>query len=941
MKPFLKSLRGGRLLVAILVLVGLLVALGRLTSNMATEVLWQAQAGYMALFWRRILWQWGVRIAAGVVVGILVFLDLRVVSGTLGGIQIKRRFGNIEISEQLPPGYVLASILGIAALLALWFGAAVPLSVGTQGLLLAHAATWGLQDPILGKDVGFYVFWLPMLRSGIGYALVVTFLLFTLATAGYAATGALRWGRRGLVSQPVARMHLGTLLGVFLLLLAMRLWIGRYMLLLDGSSHVQGIFGYADDQARLPALQTMVVITVAAAGGVLWGAWRNRGLLVMVSLIAAILGGLVIDGFYPAMVQRFQVEPNQLARETPYIEANLKFTRVGYGLDDMDRRGFAYDANQAVDWDSAARQFNGLPVWNQSALLTTYRQIEARFPYYDFAEVTIDRYPSPAGLVPVAVSVREIDPNGIQDPNWQNLHLRLRYVEGMGAVASLASKHTPEGRPRMIVSGIPPEFTGDSLTMPHLTLREPEVFFGSRPQLHAVVNPRGPSEGAGDSGASVPAAGVAPDSSSAAAHFPGGIQLSSALTKLALAWRFQDPNLLFTSEISSRTRFIFRRRVLERAQAIAPFLRYPEAPYPVIVDGHVVWILEGFTGTRAFPLSTAQQMHLQLRRPVSYVRNSVKVTVDAVTGEVNFYRVPIADPLADAYDRAFPGLFKPLDRMPPELRAHLRYSKELMNLQARVLLQYHQETAPAFHGQQDVWAIPGELAQGTTPVPYQPEYGIYELPGEDKPHFNLTTVFVPRDRQNLTAILVGRLDDTGRPQLVLYDVAVEDQVQGPRQIESLVEQDPVISQQLSLWRTGGSEVWTGHLHLVPVGSRLLYMEPVFLAADADAIPELRRYVVSDGRRVAMSDDLAGAIRALEGIRTPAQGPGAAGAVDTGGAPGQWPAEALDLLNQAESRLKAGDWQGFGNSLDRLRALLKQLGEGGGPSPASPGGPGAR
>jgi uncharacterized protein len=533
--------------------------------------------------------------------------------------------------------------------------------------------------------------------------------------------------------------------------------------------------------------------------------------------------------------------------------------------------------------------------------------------------------------VPVAVSVREIDPNGIQDPNWQNLHLRRRYVEGMGAVASLASKHTPEGHPPMIISGIPPEFTGDSLTMPHLELTEPEVFFGARPQLDAVVTP--PADTAGK---------AVPDSA-AAALLPEGIQLSSTLRKLVLAWQFQDPNLLFTTEVSPKSRFIYRRRVVDRAEAVAPFLRYPESPYPVIVDGRVVWILEGFTATRAFPLSAVQELHLQLRQPVSYVRNSVKVTVDAVTGAVNFYRVPVDDPLADAYSRAFPGLFKPMSRMPADLRAHLRYSKELMNLQARVLLQYHQETAPAFHGQQDVWSIPGELAKGTTPVPYRPEYGIYELPGETEPHFNLTTVFVPADRQNLTAVLVSRVDGSGRPQLILYDVAVEDQVPGPRQIEALVEQDPSISQQLSLWRTGGSDVWTGHLHVIPVRGRMLYMEPVFLAADADAIPELRRYVVSDGQRVAMSADLEGAIAALEGAGS-ASGSGTPvgqGGASASGAPGKWPAAALDLLNQAESRLKAGDWQGFGESLKRLHDLLRQLQTGGAAPPAGSGGSGGR
>jgi uncharacterized membrane protein (UPF0182 family) len=309
----------------------------------------------------------------------------------------------------------------------------------------------------------------------------------------------------------------------------------------------------------------------------------------------------------------------------------------------------------------------------------------------------------------------------------------------------------------------------------------------------------------------------------------------------------------------------------------------------------------------------------------------VKVTVDAVTGRVDFYRVPIEDPLADAYGRAFPGLFRPMDEMPGSIREHLRYPRSLISLQSRVLLQYHQETAPAFHGQQDVWSEPQELAEAPTPVAYRPEYGIYALPGESEARFQLSTVFVPAGRQNLTGMLIGRTDDSGVPELMLYDVPVEDQIAGPRQIEALVEQDPLISQQFSLWRTGGSEVWTGHLHLIPTGNRFVYMEPVFLAAEADAIPELRRFVVSDGRRVAMTEELGDAIRQLAGqdvVGTLVEATTSGGedgnvSVDVG----QWPAAALDLLQRAEASAREGNWQGFGEALDELRALLEGL-EGG-------------
>jgi len=920
---YLSTLRGGRLVLAVVLAFALTIALGRAAASAYVEILWQAEAGYAAVFWQRMLWEWGIRASAAAVVTLIMLVNLRIASKTLGGIQIRRRFGNIEISERVPRQFVWWGILVVAGLVGLWCGAAVPANLGIQALLLAQGQTWGVSEPVLGHDLSFYVFWLPLLGSAVTLLLIVAFFVFTLVTAAYAATGTVRWVKGRVEAHDLPRVHLGGIVACFLLLLGVRLWLQRYFLLLDGDSEVQGIFGFTDAEARLPALQTLTVICVGAAAGVVWGALKNRAAPMIASVVSVVLGSVVIGQIYPALIQRIRVEPNELARETPFIEHNLEFTRLGFGLHELERRTFAFDPAESVDWGEAGRQFAGLPVWNASALLATYRELEALFPYYDFTDVAIDRYPATGGPVSVAVSVRQIEPSGIQDPNWQNQHIRKRYVAGIGAVASLATVSTPEGRPQMLITGIPPTSPDSGRGVRALELTRPEIFFGTRQQLYAVVSPGIEPYLAPDSTPGVP--GV---------DFPRGIRLSSALRTAILAWQFGDANLLFASELTDSSRFIFRRRVVDRAAAIAPFLRFPEEPYPVVADGRVYWLIEGFTGTGAFPLSTASDFGA-VRSAVRYVRNSVKVTVDAVTGEVAFYRVPVDDPLADAYVSAFPALLRPIDEMPQALREHLRYSRSLLSTQGRVLLQYHQDTAPAFHGQQDVWSEPQELAEGTSPVPYRPEFGLYALPGESEARFHLTTVFVPAGRQNLTGTLVGRTDASGVPELILLDVPVADQVPGPRQVEALVEQDPEISQQFSLWRTGGSEVWTGHLHLVPVGKRFVYMEPVFLAAEADAIPELRRFLVSDGRRVAMTEELGSAIRELAGLELGGVGlegtlpegvelpSGAAPAVPAGSSE-RWPATALDLLEQAESRAREGDWQGFGEALAELRTLLERL-----------------
>lgn len=917
-----QTLRWGRVLLLLAVGIGVLILVARGLANFYTEVLWFRSAGYAPVYWTRILTEGAVRVAAGVLTTALAYLNFRIVARTLSEIQIRRRFGNLEILERLPETAIRWGVVAISVLLGLWLGASLPRGAGLRLSLFLRAPEWGLVEPHLGQDISFFVFGLPILGGLLILGLALSFLLLSFSAAGYAATGSLVFrGGRPTIS-PLPRKHLAVLAGAFLLLLAARFGLSPYLLLLDGNSGVQGIFGFADANARIPGYRALAFFTAGGAFVTVWAGFRARLAPLLGAAVAVGVGGILLVQLYPEILQRWRVEPNELARETPYIEDNLRFTRLGFGLEELQEHQFAYAAEGRPDWDDAARQFAGLPIWTTPTLLTTFQEVEARFRYYDFEEVAVDRYASPQGTMPVAVAVREIDPGGIEDPNWQNLHLRRRYLAGMGAVASDITRRTPQGRPPMFLSGIPPVESDDPGAPSALNLSEARVFFGSRPQLYAILNTDTPQDPAPEIEGGIP---EVMDEAKVE-----GIPLSGLLRKLALAWRFRDPNLLFASEVTSESRFVFRRSVVERASAIAPFLRFLEAPYPVIHQGGIVWILEGFTTTRSFPLSSAQD--LPGSGVTSYIRNSVKITVDAVSGETRFFTMDEEDPILAAWARVFPDLLQPLDSMPEALQAHIRYPPSLLELQARVLLQYHQETAPLFHRQQDVWALPQELAQGTRPVvQYRPEFGFFRLPGEDEAEFLLTTVFVPAGRQNLTGLLAARSDPPNYGELHLFDIPVEEQVPGPRQIEALVEQDPVISQQFSLWRQGGSQVWSGHLHVVPVGSSILYLEPIFLAAEADAIPELRRFVVSDGRRVAMEESLAGAIAALAGAAgdpLPGQDPVELGAPEISTPTSAWPQEALQLLDRAEERLREGDWGGFGQALEELRALLRSMSGGG-------------
>jgi uncharacterized membrane protein (UPF0182 family) len=919
-----KTLKNGRIVLLLIVGLGAVLLLGRAIADIYTEVLWFSSAGFASVYWTGFVAEGGVRVAAGGLTVLFAFFNFRIVARTLGDIRIKRKVGNLEIAERIPERTISLGTVGASLLLGLWVGASFPQGGGLRLLRFFRAPQWGLQDPFLGQDVSFFVFGLPVIGGILILGLALSFLLLSFSAAGYAATGSLtfRGGRPTIATLP--RKHLAVLGGIFLLLLAGRFWLSPYLLLLDGNSGVQGIFGFADANARILGYRILALLTAVTAFVTWWAGFKKRLTPLLVAGLAMFLGGLLLVQLYPEVLQRWRVVPNELARETPFIEANLRFTRTGFGLDSLRQSEFGYSSETRPDWTRATEQFAGLPIWTSTTLLTTFHEVEARFRYYDFEEVAVDRYPSPRGVTTVAVAVREVDPGGIEDPNWQNLHLRPRYLAGMGAVASDATARTPEGRPAMFLSGIPPVVSGDVGAPPDLALEEAAVLFGSRPQRYAILNKGGVGEGLTD-----PNDPMDPGSLAEVAETAQGISLRGFFRNLAFAWRFRDANFLFASEVSEESLLVFRRSVVERATAIAPFLSFLEAPYPVIHQGRIVWILEGFTTTRSFPLSAVQ--NLPGSGIATYVRNSVKITVDGVTGETRFYRIDEEDPIIEAWSRVFPELLLPMEDMPSDLRSHIRYSRSLLEIQARVLLQYHQGTAPRFHGQQDVWALPQELAQGTRPVRYRPEYGLFRLPGQPDPEFLLSTVFVPAGRQNLTGILVARNDPEHYGELLLLDIAVEEQVPGPRQIEALVEQDPIISQQFSLWRQGGSQVWSGHLHVVPVGETLLYLEPIFLAAEADAIPELRRFVVSDGRRVAMEETLAEAISALAmaagdeisdvsvllelGEEAPAMG--------------DWPREALELLDEAERRLRAGDWSGFGTTLEELRTLLRTLSSGGG------------
>ncbi len=897
--------RPGRIL--ILSGIALLIVLigGRALAEFYTDALWFAELGYGSVFWTRIAAGLGVRAVAGALAAGIVFVNLWAVTRQIGPVQLRRRYGNLEIAEQVPRAYIIGGILLASALAGLWlselkFGGTSPISI----VLWLRRAEWGVTDPIFGHDLAFYVFSLPVLVRAVDFLLLAVLWAGMLVALGYVLSGSLRLREGRLEIEDRARLHFVVLVAAMVFIVGVRYWLGRYGLLLAGSGFRDAL-GYTDVHARLPAHRAMAVLSVMASAAILYGGWRRSWTPPAVALGVLLVGALGIGYLYPALIQRFQVEPNQFAREAPYIGWNLEFTRRAYDVDRIERRRMSYHAVQVPPWQELEPALSRLPLWDPDPLQTTYNQIQAIYGYYHFPHVDYDRYGPPGAERQVAIAVREFNPRGMPagSRTWQTLRLNPNFYRGLGAVVTPAAESGRFGDPVLWLGNIDPVERA-AIAPPELdSLVKPSIYFGETMTDYAIIVPGRDSVLVGTAGR----------------DYPEGIRLGPFPRLLAFAWRFGDKNLLFSGELTEDSRLLFRRTVSERIRTIAPFLLWDSDPYPVIHDGRIVWIVDGYTSSTTYPLS--RPIQLQGAGTVRYLRSSVKATIDAVTGEVVIYALDRPDPLVEAYRRVFPDLFRPIAEMPPELRRHLRYPALMGRVQAAILEEYHLERPDAFYAGQDVWQVPGGL--GADARPYRPQHALMRLPGEERTEFLLTIPFIARERQNMTGLLVARSDPPHYGDLILLELPRDQQIPGPRQVETLIEQDPVISQQLSLWRQSGSDVSFGHLRVVPLDGMFLYIEPLYISNPGNPIPQLTRIVASDGRSVSMAPTLAEAVAHLRRTEPMTGTPEDPGRDERLAPQADWPHQALEIMQRAEERLRAGDWAGFGAAWDELQRFLRR------------------
>ena len=879
-----------------------------------TDWLWFHEVGFPQVFTTTLAVRGWLVLGLGAAVFVFLFANLWVAARTAPPDVLW------ELEDQLGlPGRAVLEplvrrlLVPVISVIALMSGARAS---GEWDTLLQYlnATPFGRTDPLFNRDIGFYVFHLPFWRLLYGWTMALCIGTLVLTAAVYVLQRSVVLTARGPRLAGGARTHL---LGLGALLLVVRgvgFWLDRYDVLYSPRGFVFGA-SYTDVNASLPVLQVLAVLAVLCAVACAVQTRRPGWLFLIAGLV--VLGVVWIGGLgvYPALLQRFRVTPNELVAEGPYIKHSIRMTRDAYGLDRVQEKDFPAEENL----NAAALERNNLTIknirlWDHRPLLTTYGQLQEIRTYYKFLDVDNDRYLIGGEYRQVMLSPRELSYKHLpgQGQSWINEH--LTYTHGYGLVVGPVNRISPEGLPEFFVKDIPPAASGFQ------KITRPEMYYGESGNEYVFVRTKSqeldyPS---GDQNVYGQYAGR------------GGIVVDSLLKKLAFAARFGEIKVLLSDDLTSESRVMIYREIGARVRQAAPFLRFDRDPYLVVTeDGRLVWMIDGYTISDRYPYAQP------VRGMGNYIRNSVKATVDAFHGTVTYYIADAQDPVIRTWAKAFPGLLKPFAQMPKDLQAHVRYPEDLFTIQAQMYATYHMEDPQVFYNKEDLWTIPRRQQDARTAVEMEPYFTVMRLPGEAREEFVLLNAFNPSRRDNMIAILVARSDAPNYGNLLVYMLPKQKLVYGPRQIDARIDQDAVISQQLSLWNQQGSRVLRGSLLAIPIDQSLIYVQPLYLAAtEQGSLPELRRVIVAYGNQIAMEPTLEQSLGRIFGARvrgdeqaprpreTVAAGPPL---IDT--ALRAVAQRAWETWQKAQEALRRGDWSGYGQEQKRLEETLRQLREG--------------
>jgi len=923
-----RSSRSRRTLLFVLIIVAVLLFSTRTIISYYVDSLWFASLGYSSVFWRTLGYEWlsfALAFAATFAILYAWFSALRygcreelASAGTV-------RFGNQ--SYELPVGPVLrvAGLLG-SVTVSLIAGAAF-MSEWSQFALyfMAPANPAQSRDPILGKTIGFYLFTLPAVQFFVGWLLVIALICCAVAGLFLLMTTSSQFIReRRYESSPIPLRWFSGAIAFLLIVIAVRTFLGRFDRLVGDHTIFDGVT-YTDAHVLLGGLLLICAALIIGAGIAAMNLFLRPRVGRLIAAPVPAVACFVLVQIAAWYVDSFIVKPNQLVREQPYISNNIQFTQHAFGLDRITQHEFPAEISvEAADAPNNQPTLQNIRLWDWRALQDTLRQLQEIRTYYDFPDIDIDRYQINSEERQVMLAARELNVEKLPESSRNWINEKLIYTHGYGVTMNRVNGFTPEGLPTLILSNMPIQSTD-----PAIRVTRPEIYFGELTNTDVYVKTRQKEFDypQGETNSMTSYQGT------------GGIVLGSFLRRALIAFDRGDlAKVPFSDDITSESRLLMRRSVFERVKAIAPFLTFEQDPYIVIgEDGRLSWMLDAFTTTDQYPYST----HFDIGNgSINYLRNSVKIVIDAYNGNTTFYVFDPQDPIINAWQQVFPQLFRDAAEMPQDFRKHVRYPELLLRMQAAAYGLYHMTDPVVFYNREDLWTVASEVGMSSSgdqaARPMDPNFVLMKLPGESNVEFVEILPFTPSNRNNMIGWIAGRSDGEDYGKAVVYDFPKTRLVDGPLQVEARIDQNAQLSGQLSLWNQQGSRVRRGSLLVIPCGKALIYAEPIYLQAERSPMPELRLVVLAVQDRLAYGSTFEAALRSLFGNETPSlsgEQPPPQQHANTPNAANAWqPAQDLNGLIEGAARdfddyqrlTSQGKLAEAGQKLEQLKNKLNAL-----------------
>ena len=876
-------------------------------ASIYIDLIWFKSVQFVTVFWKILLTKGVVMLFFAAVFFILSFINL----------SFARRFApefQVEISQdefERPEIQLYKSLqnIQINKKFVLWFSLIVALFMGFSEssswekiLTYFNRTSFGTADPIFNRDIGFYMFSLPFwefVRNWLSFAIT---LITVVVAAIYIIKKAIKYEYKKLIIETPVKVHLSLLIGFILILKSWQYWLNAFKILYSTRAVIFGA-GYADTHATLFALRVLMVLALVCAALFFVTARKENWKLPVLGLAVLVGVSILLGGIYPEIIQKAIVLPNESTKERPYILNNIEATRVAYGLDKIKEEEFPVKEEISFeDIEKNEDTIRNIRLWDWRPIKQTLKQIQAIRLYYDFNSVDMDRYYLNGNYQQVMVSPRELDKDKIPEQAKTWVNEVLTYTHGYGVVVNPVNKISGEGLPELLIKDIPP------VSSVNLTITRPEIYYGEITKDYVIVKTKAKEFDypKGDENVYSTYAGN------------GGIAVSSLWRRILFSIKYSNMQILLTTNFTPESRIMIYRNIQERVNKVAPFLGYDRDPYMVISkEGKLFWIQDAYTVSSNYPYSTPLTGGY-----FNYIRNSVKVVIDAYNGTMDFYIVDQKDPVAEVYKNIFPQLFKNFDQMPEDLKQHIRYPKDLFQVQAELYSTYHMTDPDVFYNKEDYWNVPNEI-YAENEIKMEPYYIVTKLPGHERVEFILMTPFTPSTKNNMIAWLAAKNDQPEYGDLVVYKFPKEKLIFGPMQIEARIDQDSEISQQLTLWGQKGSTVIRGNLLVIPIEKSIIYVEPLYLRAETGEIPELKRVIVSNGYDVVIGNNLEDALGKLF-IRSF----GERKIVVTGEEKTlkDLIKETAGYYESAQEFAREGNWSKYGEELQKLEQTLKLLEE---------------